>query len=163
VALVAGGITWFLLNRGIGFPDEIAGHPRNDSDIAQAVVDTVETGAAGAGVEFEVAAYGTDAAPAFMVMVIEEAPSLPGFFDTFIEGAATGAAGQGASIDTADIVHQDRGSASYACVPIEAAPPLSSLCGWSDEDTTGLVISFVQHDLTESFGLAEEIRDAIEG
>ncbi|HLB61176.1 MAG TPA: hypothetical protein VJN50_00300 [Actinomycetota bacterium] len=159
VALIAGGVTWFLLNRGLGFPDEIAGHPMNDSDIAQAVVESTEAGASSVGVDFKVAAYGTDAEPAFMVMVVEDA--FPAF-DTFFQGAATGA-GQGAAIDSADIVHQDRGSTSYACVPIGSAPPMSTLCGWSDEETTGLVISFVRQDLTASFVLTEQIRDAIEG
>ncbi|HXF36035.1 MAG TPA: hypothetical protein VNO17_02505, partial [Actinomycetota bacterium] len=156
---LAGFVGWRLLS-GDRFPGEIAGYPRNDSEMGRTMADLIRQAAAAGGLDVEVAIYGQGLQPAFLVVLIEDAPALAP--DAFFQGAATGFAGtSGLPVDTAAQVTATRGDSRYLCAPIRDATTPGAICVWSGEGAVGMVVSMLGHDVTGAMALTQRVDDAV--
>lgn len=155
--LVLGAAVVFFLTRGGGgaFPDELAGHPRSDSEVAQQV-EEMFAGFDVAGLSIDVALYG-DGEPVAMIMTLDGLPAaatdMPA--DAFFAGIATGIAQQqGLGIDPSDGVRASANGADFLCVDAPAgslgggfstggfgSPQGGSFCAFRGE-TVGVVMLF---------------------
>jgi hypothetical protein len=121
---VLGAVAVYVLTQGGGgLPDELAGHPRSDSEIAQEVEEMIGGFDVG-GVSIDVALYGSGE-PVAMLMIMDGLPAaatdVPA--DVFFDGFASGfAQQQGLGIDPAAGIRQSSGGADFLCVdaPAEA-------------------------------------------
>jgi hypothetical protein len=122
---VLGTVAVYFLTQGGGgsFPDELAGHPRSDSEIAQEVEEMFGGFDVGE-VSIDVALYGSGE-PVAMLMIMDGLPivttDVPA--DVFFDGFASGfAQQQGLGIDPGDGVQASSGGADFICVdaPAEA-------------------------------------------
>lgn len=120
------------------------------------------------GHRFRVAAYG-EGSLSFMVMAVD-ASSLPvphSALESF--GAGFGAASGGATVDLASQVSDVRAGVTYICTPVvgsaggitAAAPTPTSACIWTDERTTGWVLTYLSSDVSTDLDLAVEIRRGV--
>jgi hypothetical protein len=129
IAFVAGlavlGVVavYVLTQGGGGLPDELAGHPRSDSEIANEIEEMIGGFDIG-GVSIDVALYGTSE-PVAMLMIMDGLPAaatdVPA--DVFFDGFASGfAQQQGLGIDPTEGIRQSSGGADFLCVdaPAEA-------------------------------------------
>lgn len=156
---LAAFVGWRLLSGG-RFPDEIAGYPRNTSEIGETMADLVRQAASAGGLDVEVAIYGEGFEPAFLVVLIDDAPALSA--DAFFEGAAAGFAGtSGVPVDTAAQVTATRGDSRYLCAPVRDAGTGGALCVWSEEGTVGMVVSMLGDDVTGAMTLTQQVDDAV--
>jgi hypothetical protein len=120
---VLGAVAVYFLTQGGGgsFPDELAGHPRTDSEIAQEVEEMFGGFDVGE-VSIDVALYGSGE-PVAMLMIMDGLPivttDVPA--DVFFDGFASGfAQQQGLGIDPGDGVRASSGGADFICVDAPA-------------------------------------------
>jgi hypothetical protein len=121
--LVVGAAVVYFLTRGGGgaFPDELAGHPRSDSEVAQQV-EEMFSGFDVAGMSIDVALYG-DGEPVAMMMTFtglpEAATEVPA--DVFFDGFAAGfAQQQGLGINPSAGIRESSDGADFLCVDAPA-------------------------------------------
>jgi len=121
LALVAGAV-YFLTRGGGSLPDELAGHPRSDSEIAQQMEELFQNFSVG-GMSFDIALYG-ESEPVAMMMTFEglpaEATNVPSevFFDGFAAGFAQ-TSGLG-GIDPGTGIRDSSNGADFLCVDAPA-------------------------------------------
>ena len=123
LAVLGAVAVYFLTQGGGGLPDELAGHPRSDSEIAQELEEMMGGFDLG-GVSIDVALYGSGE-PVAMLMIMDGLPAaatdVPA--DVFFDGFASGfAQQQGLGIDPGAGIRQSSGGADFLCVdaPAEA-------------------------------------------
>jgi hypothetical protein len=121
--LVIGAALVYFITRGGGgaFPDELAGHPRSDSEIAQQVEEMFGGFELG-GMSIDVALYG-DGEPVAMMMTFQGLPdaatNVPA--DVFFDGFAAGfAQQQGLGIDPSGGIRGSSDGADFLCVDAPA-------------------------------------------
>ena len=167
VVLAAMGFLLFQrMQGGISFPDTIAGYQHDESQIAKAATDTMETYMNGVGLKAKTAIYGNIATPAFIVVAFNtsgEPP--PGSLDDFMTGLNS-TSGSGASIGRQ--VTESRDGVTYRCGSIVSEQQgggfdASAVCLWDDNSTGGFVISTVSSDPMSSVDLTAQIHEAVVG
>jgi hypothetical protein len=121
VALVAGAV-YFLTRGGGSLPDELAGHPRSESEIAQQMEEAFQSFELG-GVSLQIGLYGEGSQPAAVLMLFdgipEEFTNVPS--DVFFDGFATGVAQSQLGIDPNAGIRASSGGADFLCVDVPAA------------------------------------------
>jgi len=168
-AIVLAAMGFFLYQKmqsAIAFPDTIAGYQHDESQIAEAATDTMESFLKGAGIDVKTAIYGDIGAPAFIVVAFDtggEPP--PGTLDEFMSGFNT-TSGSGASLS--DQVTETRDGVKYKCGSIVSQEPGTSfsaqaVCLWDDDSTGGFVISTVSSDPNAAIDLITQVHDAVVG
>jgi hypothetical protein len=169
VVLVLVALGFVLVQRlqsGITFPDTIAGYQHNESQIADAVTETVEERLKSMGVEGKVAIYGDLATPGFVVIAFETGgSSLPGGMEDFASGFAASGAG---SVDTGRAVTDTRGDVTYRCATVILDHPATvgdprAVCLWTDQDTAGVVVDAVSADTTVAMDLTSTVHEGVAG
>lgn len=122
ILVIGAGIVYFLTRGGGGgFPDELAGHPRSDSDVARQIEDMF-AGFGFGGMSIDVALYG-DGEPVAMMMTLEGLPEAATDVppDVFFEGFATQfAQQQGLGIDPSGAIRGSSDGADFLCVDAPA-------------------------------------------
>ena len=89
------------------------------------------------------AIYGSETAPAFVILVYDF--PTPGDVDSFFTGGAAGfERSSGASVDLASKQVQSRGSTQYECAPFSLSTRSGDLCVWLDSATSAVVVDFSQ-------------------
>jgi hypothetical protein len=157
VALVAGAV-YFLTRGGGSLPDELAGHPRSESEIAQQMEEAFQSFSVG-GMSLDIALYG-EGEPVAMMMTFDglpaEATNVPSevFFGSFASGFAQ-TSGLG-GIDPGTGIRDSSNGADFLCVDVPAealggsgfgglggfgAAQNGSFCAFKGE-TIGMVILF---------------------
>lgn len=124
VVVIGAGLAW-VVSRGGGenFPETLAGQPRNRSDMVQQMEDLFSSFEFG-DMRIRVAVYGSDTAPASMIMVFDGLPdaafagSSEDFFSSF--GSQVVSSAQ-ASIDMAGAAKETRDGVDYLCAPFQGA------------------------------------------
>ena len=128
----------FLFDRGPSLPDELAGQPRLTT---QAIRD-LEEQMADRGKDYDlktaVAAYGTGATPAFLVMLVEgrAIESTDELFDSLVQGMARG----GATVNESATDSGERSGTEYRCVAFTGGAINAAACMWRDDGTVGIVL-----------------------
>jgi hypothetical protein len=156
-ALVIGAALVYFITRGGGgaFPDELAGHPRSDSEIAQQVEEMFGGFELG-GMSIDVALYG-ESTPVAMFMTLDGLPAavtdVPA--DAFFSGiGASIAQQQGLGFDPSEGIRASSDGADFLCVDTPAgsfgggfstggfgAAQGGSFCAFKGE-TIGIVMLF---------------------
>jgi hypothetical protein len=124
VVVIGAGLAW-VATRGGGdsFPDSLAGQPRNRSDMVQQMEDLFSSFQLG-DIRIRAAVYGSDTAPASMIMVFDGLPdealegSSEDFFSSF--GSQVVPSAQG-SIDMSSAAEETRDGVDYLCAPFQGA------------------------------------------
>jgi hypothetical protein len=164
VLAVMGLVLFLKLQSHIGFPDTIAGYQHDNSQIAKAATDTMETYLKGVGIHAKTAIYGDIATPAFIVVAFETGGAPPASsLDDFVNGFNS-SSGSGASIGHQ--VTQTRDGVMYKCGSIVSQHPGASfsaqaVCLWDDDSTGGFVVSTVSSDPKSAIDLAAQVHDAV--
>ena len=167
VVLAAMGFFLFQkMQSAIGFPDTIAGYQHDESQIAKAATDTMESFIKGVGIEAKTAIYGDIGAPAFIVVAFDtggEPP--PGSLDEFMSGFNS-TSGSGASLGRQ--VTETRDGVTYRCGSIVSQQSgtgfsAQAVCLWDDDSTGGFVISTVSSDPKSAVDLTAQVHDGVVG
>jgi hypothetical protein len=136
VLAFAGG--WWLVNHflfsGFPFPDEVAGYERVESDEAREAVEAIAAFGQAFDFEMEMAFYGTEARPAYMMFVFEVPEQMP----------PTAAKPFGAS----------SGSLPFQC----QEEVQGTSCYWSDRDGNVLGVGGFGRSLAEVEPVARRVR-----
>jgi hypothetical protein len=167
--VVLAAMGFFLYQKmqsAISFPDTLGGYQHDDSQIAKAATDTMESYMKGVGIEAKTAIYGDIGAPAFIVVAFHtggEPP--PGSLDEFMSGFNT-TSGSGASLGHQVI--ETRDGVTYKCGSIVSQQPGTSfsaqaVCLWDDDSTGGFVISTVSSDPKSAVDLTAQVHDGVVG
>jgi hypothetical protein len=167
VALLAAGL--FMLHRGDGLPDSIAGLQRLETAEAETFEQTLSA-TEFSGITFRGAMYGTNGQPQLIVELFEGVPDyvMDGPLDDFFGGAAGGFAnGSGGSVDLSSRMSETRDGVQYVCAsfqggiaPIPGAPSGGALCVWSGEDL-GLIVSIRSADPRAALDDAQLTHEAV--
>jgi hypothetical protein len=118
--VVAVGI-YFLTSGGSSLPDELAGHPRSESEIATQIEEMFQSFEV-QGMSFDVALYG-EGEPVAIMMLFKGLPDIATNVpsDAFFDGFATGfAQQQGLGIDPGAGVRASGNGADFLCVDVPA-------------------------------------------
>lgn len=125
--IVGAGVVLFLVRGGGRFPDELNGHPRSDSELAQQIEEAFSSFDI-AGVSVDVALYGESDDPVAMMMLMDGLPSMvtdvPS--EVFFQGIATSMAQQqGLGLGLGEPVQASANGADFVCLDA----PASALAG----------------------------------
>jgi hypothetical protein len=162
VAIVAGVVTYAALAGGSSLPDSLGGADRvTEGPMAEAMnaFDDMEI----MGVTFDVAIYGGDLLPNYMVMVING--DVPGSDpESLLSTLPAGVVAQnGASVDFSKAISEQVGDTEYVCVPAANEQATSgfgqdmSMCVFQGPDNSGIVMSFLGEDLTGLMDVTQEL------
>ncbi len=160
ILVVIGLIAIVMLTQGGGpgeLPDELAGQPRVTSGPAAEVLgafDDLEV----AGVSMDLAIYGTELAPAYMVMSAsgDLGGGAQGMLSTLPTGMFSNA---GAQIDFSKSVTANVDGVEYVCAPATNtdAGMNVSMCLYSGDDLGGVVMSFTASDLNALMSTTQDL------
>lgn len=163
VAVVAGVVVFSLLRNGSGLPDELAGQARvTDGPMAEVMAsfDGMEV----MGVTFDVAIYGGELLPSYMVMVMNG--DMPGTDpESLLQTLPSGIVSQsGATVDFSQAISEQVDGTEYACVPAAsdqagagAFGQEMTMCVFQGEGASGLVMSFLGEDLNALMDVTQEL------
>jgi hypothetical protein len=114
-----------------------------------------------AGLQFQVALYGTTGSPGMIVMVTDQAPSgdIEKDFADFSTGFATTSSG---SIDQSQKVSQTRGGIRFVCAPATIATTQAGVCVWRDANIFGAVMSFQTVDATGTLDISDKVAQSVD-
>lgn len=167
VALVAAVVT-FLVLRGGGssLPDRIGGQDRVESGPMAEVMESFD-GVEIMGVSFDVALYGGELLPSYMVTVING--DMPGTDpQSLLTALPSGVVSQdGATVDFSKAISEQVGDTEYVCVPAASDQPQAgfgqemTMCVFQGGEASGIVISFLGEDLQALMDVTQELHDGL--
>jgi hypothetical protein len=167
VALVALFALVVLKYSGTGFPDSLAGQPRQTSDAAKQFEQTVASMKI-EGVSFEAATYGTGSEPQEVLLLFHGLPTsvqqMSGdqFFSGFGASVANGFAGGGQGVDFATAARASVDGVDHGCDPIAGTSDAGSgvLCLFKG-DTVGMLLLRNYADPKAALSVSEEAARAV--
>ena len=139
---IAGGVAAVLAAGGgsghLQFPNSIAGQPRVHSAALENIANGVAEQAKLGSEKPQVAFYGPEASPQFLVMAYDFSVD----FDTAYTGALAGIKNSsGGSARIGSGTRSSDGSTQYECAPLTTSSFSGEFCLWGDDDTTGMVLT----------------------
>jgi hypothetical protein len=162
VLVVAAAAAFTFLRGGGGLPDELAGLPRSNSEIATQLEEAL-SGIEIMGVSFDVGFYGDGLEPQIVLMVFEGLPdelaSAPSdmFFEGFASGFASTSGGATVGFDAA--VQRTADGVDYMCAPVEG-PESGVVCLFRGEGV-GMLVTQTTTDANAAVAIAQEAHAAV--
>lgn len=156
------GVVWFLgRSEPVHVPERFGGLTHIENAQTRVVVEAYHAELDRAGLEGDMALYGSDVPEAALIWLREaSAPTTEAAFDEFATGFDAGIGSNG-SLDLSGKTTETVAGVTYICAPVVSVAP-GTLCMWQDEDVFWLLFELSGGGLESGQALAVVAHDAIE-
>ncbi len=164
VAILLVAFLAFGKNTTAKIPDSIAGSPRLTSTAATALEQQVEQIHLPNGMHARVAVYGTDAAPKYILELVDGLPDSAqnvsltdnfGLFSSLVGGGA------GSGLDLTNAAKAVRGGIEYICIPLSSSGSTGTVCLFHHQAIFGGLITVGGGDPQAALDTAELAYQAV--
>jgi hypothetical protein len=141
----------------VSFPNRIADQQKVTSPTLRGLADGIARQASFGSTKPQVAFYGPESSPAFLVMAYDVGTNDIGA--EFEGGVAGFERSSGGTVDRTAETTITRGAVQYECAPFTVSNVQGDLCMWGDDDTTGFVATLSQSP--PGISLVQQVHDAV--